>query len=432
MASCRMVCSFNQDASTANGLLQDGVLQSLEILPTPPIPRGGIGFMQVIGHYTGGASLNVSPFATITSDNTNVIKVLAGVLTGVTNGTANITLIYSGVTNVAAVTVRNPTFADGFDANRDYLVSGVTGSGWHGLYNTTSITNPVPMSPFVYDVTEAGAGTTVADANVSSNGLLTLTQIGHGWEGADSGGLFLFRYVPGDFQMAVQIDTYEIDGFNQPGLLARAYGVSTNGELGAPLGVVQVNGNGTNDLGEYWVSLCRFDEFGIGTYARRNIDSVVSQNTQPDPLAVAQATNQWLLIVRSGGTEFDFYKRASLTDAWQQVPNKTHYSLAQFAGQPVQAGIMSGAWTFDGVTPRTVRMDNFMLDTTTGSPLQISVSGGNAVLSWPPIPGATLQSTDNLGTPNWQNVSGTPTLGPTGYSLSVPMGTDPLFFRLAQ
>src|SRR6266487_2919400 len=137
--------TFNQNASTANSSLQDGVLQFLEVLPTPPIPRGGIGFMQVIGHYTGGGTLNVSPFATITSDNTNVIKVASGVLTGITNGTANITLIYSGVTNTAAVSVRNPTYMDGFDANQDYLVNGVTGSGWHALYNPREGVNPVPM-----------------------------------------------------------------------------------------------------------------------------------------------------------------------------------------------------------------------------------------------------------------------------------------------
>ena len=421
--------TFNQDASTANESLQDGVLESLEALPTPPIPRGGIGSMQVIGHYTGGATLNISPFATITSDNTNVIKVLAGVLTGITNGTANIRLVYSGVTNDAAVTVRNPSFVDGFDANHDYLLGDVTGSGWHGVYNSREGVNPVPASPYV---PPAGSGAQVANANVSSNGLLTLTAVGDGWENDASGGFFLYRYVPGDFQVAVQIDSYEVANYNMPGLLARAYGVDTNTfTMGAPFGTVWPNTDGTNDLGEYWVSFCRFDEFGIGTYARRNVDSGVSQNTQPDPLAAEQATNQWLLIVRSSGGEFDFYKRASLTDAWQQVPNKTHYSLAQLAGQPMQVGIMAGPWSGD---PRTAWLDNFMLDSTTGSPLAITVAGSNAILSWPPIPGAQLQSSGSLQPANWQNVSGTPTLGDRGYSLSVPIGSGATnkFFRLVQ
>jgi hypothetical protein len=430
--------TFNQDASTANSVLQDGTLLYLEVLPTPSIPQGGIGFMQVIGHYTGGAVLNVSPFATITSDNTNVIKVGSGILTGISNGIANIKLIYSGVTNIAAVTVRNPTFTDGFDSNQDYLAAGVAGTGWQGLYNPKDGLNPVPDSSYV---PLAGSGTVTADANISSNGVLTLTAAGDGWENNLSGGFFLYRYVPGDFQMAVQVQSMDIANYNQPGLLARAYGVSQGLQLGAPFGEVVPNGNGTNDLGEYWVSFCRFDEYNIGTYPRRNIDSGVSQNgqTDPGPTAINGPTgpdiNYWLLIVRSGGSEFDFYKRSSITDTWKQVPNKTHYSLAQFAGQPMQVGIMGGPWNGTAGTTasyHTTRLDNFMLDRTTGSPLHITISGGNAILSWPPIPGATLQSSDLVQPTNWQNVPGTPTLGPSGYSISVPLGPTMQYFRLVQ
>jgi hypothetical protein len=198
------------------------------------------------------------------------------------------------------------------------------------------------------------------------------------------------------------------------------------------------NANGTNDTGEYWVSLCRFDEFNIGTYARRNIDSGVLQGGQTDPGPNAingptgPDTNYWLLIVRSQGTEFDFYKRSSPTDAWRQVPNKTHYSLAQFAGQPMQVGIMAGPWSNPAGATRTVRFDSFMLDTTTGSRLQIAKSGNNVIVSWPAIPGAVLQSTGSLNPVNWQTVPGTPTLSQNGYSLTLPLGGGPQFFRLVQ
>jgi len=430
--------TFNNDASTANSSLQDGVLLFLEVLPTPSIARGGIGFMQVIGHYSGGATLNVSPFATITSSDTSVIKVLNGVLTGINNGVANVTLVFSGVTNTAAVTVRDSRITDTFSVGHDYLAGSVAGTIWQGVYNPNATTNPVPGSAYV---PLAGSGATIADANTTSNNVLTLAAAGDGWENGNSGGFFLFRYAPGDFQMAVHIQSFDLAAFNQPGLLARAYGADTNGNVGTPFGTVYPNANGTNDQGEYFVSFCRFDEFNIGTYARRNIDGVVSQNTQTDPSPTAIAgptgtdTNYWLLIVRSGGTEFDFYKRASLTDTWRQVPNKTHYSLPQFAGQPMQVGIMAGPWNGTGGTGgdvRTVRLDNFMLDVTTGSPLRITVSGNNATLSWPPIPNATLQSTTTLVPTNWQPVSGTPTLSPTGYSLTVPLATGPNFFRLVQ
>ncbi len=430
--------TFNADASTANSSLQDGLLLFLEVLPTPSIPRGGIGFMQVIGHYSGGATLNVSPFATITSSDTNVIQVQNGILTGIGNGTANVTLVFSGVTNTAPVIVRNPGITDSFSANHDYLAAGVASTVWQGAYNTSDLTNPVPDSPYVG---APGSGATVADANISSNNTLTITAAGDGWENDLSGGFFLYRYVPGDFQVAIHIQSYDINNYNQPGLLARVYGVDTNGNIGAPFGVVYPNSDGTNDLGEYFVSFCRFDEFNIGTYARRNIDSGVSQNTQTDPGPTAingptgPDTNYWLLVVRSGSTEFDFYKRASLTDTWKQVPNKTHYSLPEFAGQPMQVGLMAGPWNGGGGVGsdfRTVRFDNFMLDSTTGSPLQIKVLGANVTISWPPIPNATLQSSTGLVPTNWQPVPGTPTLGTTGYSLTVPLGAGPRFFRLVQ
>jgi hypothetical protein len=435
--------TFNQDASTANALLQDGTLLFLEVLPTPPLPRGGIGFMQVLGHYTGGAVLNVSPFAAITSANTNIIKPLNGVLTGLSNGTVNITLVYSGVTNVAAVTVRDPGFTDGFTVSHDYLVSGVTGTGWQQMYNATEFTNPVPGSPYV---APAGSGPTVADANITSNSVLTITAAGDGWEGGLAGGLFIFRYVPGDFQMAIHILTNDYLNtlgpaaqfqYNQPGLLARAYGVDTNGNIGTPFGMVVPNANGTNDLGEYWVSFCRFDEFTIGTYPRQTIDGGVSGlgvngTTQSGQTGEQGDMNFWLLVVRTKGSEFDFYKRLNETDPWRQVTNKTHYSISQFAGQPMQVGIMDGPWTGGGGVTRTVHFEKFMLDATTGSPLQISASGGFATLSWPPIPGATLQSTTTLQPTNWQPVGGTPILGLTGYSLTVPLGPGTRYFRLVQ
>src|SRR5437879_6833045 len=112
------------------------------------------------------------------------------------------------------------------------------------------------MSPYI---PLGGSGAVEANANISSNGVFTLTAAGDGWENGNVGGFFLFRYVPGDFQVAVQIVAYAVSNFNQPGLLARVYGVNTNnGDLGTPLGTVVTNPNGTNDLGEYWVSFCRF------------------------------------------------------------------------------------------------------------------------------------------------------------------------------
>jgi hypothetical protein len=156
----------------------------------------------------------------------------------------------------------------------------------------------------------------------------------------------------------------------------------------------------------------------------------VSQNTQTDQ----GDNNLWLLIVRSGtGSEFDFYKRASLTDPWRQIPSKQHYSIAQLAGRAMQVGVMSGAWNGSTSTQRPVTFEHFMLDTTSGSTLRAVPDGnGNIIISWPNVFG-TLEHTTSLNPQNWQAVPGTPFLGATGYSMTVPAtpgASD--YFRLKQ
>jgi hypothetical protein len=417
---------FNaQVPANAKVSLQDGGLLSIDALPTPPVPLGGIGFVQVMGNFSGGARLNVSPYAVVTSGDTNVIKVQDGILTGVGLGTATVTVIYSGFTNVANVTVRPAIFNDNFNVSHDYLNNGVTGTPWDGVYKQAGV-NEVPDSPYVVG---AGAGTTVADANISSNNVLTITASGDGWENDVTGGFFLYKYAPGDFQMAIHIANFDIAGYNQPGLLARAFSYGTNGTtLGAPFVIGSPRTNSLNiplDVyGESWVSFCRFEEFGIGSYARRNIDSAVSQNTQPD----INDLNWWLLIVRSNGGEFDFYKRMNETDPWRKVPNKTHYSIPEFVGQAMQVGIMSGPWG----GPSTVQFEKFMLDT--GLPtlsIALAVSGNNIEVSWPAGSG-TLQYTLSLSPANWLPVTTTPVTVNGTSQVTLPVTASSSFYRLVR
>jgi hypothetical protein len=419
--------SFNTvlPASGATASQTDGVLLGISIPPVPSIPMGGIGKPIVLGQFPGPIYVDISGAVTLVSSNTSIVVTTNGILTGLTNGATQVAAIYQTFTQVFNVTVRPPTFTDQFGVNHDYLSQGVAGSGWDGLYNTTGATNPIPDSPYVG---VAGDGTTVADANISSNGVLTITQIGQGWENASSGGFLLYKYVPGDFQAAVHINSFDVAAYNQPGLMARAYGVDTNGNIGTPFGVVFPNSFGTNDLGEYWVDFTRFDEYGIGTYARLNLDSAVLESTQPDQ----GDGNFWLLIYRSQGTNFSFYKRASNADPWQNIPLLTTYQVPEFAGQPMQVGPMAGPWTFDGVTALTVQFDNFMLDSTTGSPLSITRGGANVNITWPPIPG-TLQYSLGVSPASWQPVTGvTPVLTQGGYMVTLPISPEPRYFRLVQ
>lgn len=448
--------TFNQNASTSNGSQQDGSLLFIDILPTPPIPLNGIGQIQAIGHFSGGATLNISPFAVITITNlTGFIKQTNGILSGITNGTATATLVYQGVTNTSTLTVQDGTFTDNFTTPHDYVASGVTGSGWDNLYNpngyNSTTFNPIPGSTYLPNV---GDGPTTADADLSTNGYMRVVSQGNGWEGGDVGGFFLFKYVPGDFQMSVhisRIDNYFgntnnpnglVQNYNQPGLLARAY-YSSNGVTGYPFGYQTPGVFGTNDAGEYWVNIVRFDEFGFGTYTRITTDGRgdnpnnvggTLQNTQPDQ----GDEKMWLLIKRSNFTEFDYYKRKNISDPWEPIPNKTHYSIPAFNGKPMQVGLIAGPWfgtsTTDNSAYRTVEFDHFMMNEVSGGPLSGVLDGnGNIVLSWAADPNAVLESSPSLGTPNWQPVGGTPTLGNDIYSQTVPLNTAAgatIFYRL--
>jgi hypothetical protein len=110
----------------------------------------------------------------------------------------------------------------------------------------------------------------------------------------------------------------------------------------------------------------------------------------------------------------------------------TTYQVPEFAGQPMQVGPMAGPWTFDGVTALTVQFDNFMLDSTTGSPLAITRTGANVNITWPPIPG-TLEYSLGVSPASWQPVTGvTPVLTQGGYMVTLPVSPAPTYFRLVQ
>ncbi len=424
--------SFNtvvQPNGTTNQ--QDGLLQGVYVLPVPSIPLGGLQVAQVYGVY-GGVPVNVSAFAAVTVANTNVVQFGSGAFTGISLGNTTAQVIYGGVTNTIALAVRPAGFTDEFGANQDYLANGVTNSPWDGIYRQPIDGNEVPES-FYSDLNNngPGLGTASADANITSNNVLTIVATGDGWENDAVGGLFLFKYVPGDFQMAVHLNSFNVSAYHQPGLLARAYSMGVSGnDQGAPfvLGIT-TNANAvavTN--GESWVSLTRFDEFGIGTYGRLNLDSAVQQSTQPD----SGDTNYWLMIVRSGnGSQFNLYKRENTSQAWQFLPLQTAYQAPEFAGVPMQVGVMSGPWWWTPGVNNTVMFEHFMLDAAAPA-LQASPSGGLVNLSWPAVSfGAVLQQTLSLSPANWQPVAGTLTTNAGVISISVPMTNSATFFRLS-
>ena len=148
-------------------------------------------------------------------------------------------VVFSAQTAFAAVFA--PNFADDFTVNHDYLTSGVAGTIWDGLYTGAG---SFPGGSIGLD----GAGSTlVANANLSGAGRLTVQSVGTGWENTEDDGFFLFKNVPGDFQMSVHVvSPYSNAPYNSAGLMVRAAGPG-----GPPW-------NGA----ENYLSLTRFDEFG--------------------------------------------------------------------------------------------------------------------------------------------------------------------------
>src|SRR5215471_2929467 len=118
---------------------------------------------------------------------------------------------------------RADTITDNFSSSVDYLTNGVVGTVWDGLY----------LGGREYPNTGLGAGgavpgvTLVCDANLSTNGLLTVRSANTDWgDGPHDDGFLLFKVVPGDFSASVQLITpYDNGNFNTAGLLVRAFGI---------------------------------------------------------------------------------------------------------------------------------------------------------------------------------------------------------------
>jgi hypothetical protein len=347
-------------------------------VPGNRIPKGGIAVASLIGQFPGGTLNDVTSIATWTSANSNIVAISGNILTGVSNGTVSISGSALGFTNSVAVKVYSPTFTDNFTVAHDYMAAGVTGTTYDGVY---TVPGGLPGTTFVSD---PAATMYLANANMTTPGSLTVSNQNVGWEFDQNDGFYLFKIVPNDFQVAVHIGNFTNTIYNYPGLLARGFSAG-----GAPL-------DGTN--GEVWVSWARFDEFGIGTRAELDIDNGITAQ----PNGNVGDTNMWLLMTRTGGVNFNFYQRMNPTDPWKPTPNATGFSVTNFAGLPMQVGIMHGG--FDSGIPEGVTFDTFMLDVTPPI-IQFSTSGGNLTLTWPAI---------------FTSLKTSPTLGPSAVWTAVP------------
>ena len=393
------------------------------------IPLGGVGLPSVIASIQGGGTLDVTHLVQITPGNTNLIAATNYVMTGLALGTATNTVTFVSGTNTyvttLVTTVRTPGYSDNFGTSQDFIANGVTNTAWDGVY-----AQPGAIPGTTYS-SASGASVSDADANVTSNNVLTVTSQNVGFEYAEDDGFYLFKNVTGDFQAAVHISylnssfTYDggsMVGYNNPGLLARA--CNTNG---SPYDINTLN------RGETWVSFTRFDMFGIGTYARYTLNNSTVRSSQPGGFSGASSTsdtNLWLLMVRQNGTNFLFFQRQFATDPWAPTPNGTTYAVTNFAGLPLQVGLLAGG--FNSGNAVTVGFDSFMLDQISTSPaLKASISGGQIQIRWPASGTYTLQYTPSLTQPNWQTVPVSPVTASGTNTVTIPTTNTAAFFRLS-
>ncbi len=279
-----------------------------------------------------------------------------------------------------AMPAQAATVTDNFNSSRNYLSAGVIGSIWDGVY--------LGAGAFTNTSTGAGPGSTlICDANLSSNNTLTVQSTQTDWEFADDDGFFLFKNVSGDFSAWVHIvGPFDNGAFNTAGLMVRA--TSKNG--------VPLAGS------ENYISLTRFNQFGIGNYLRNEVNGATDRYINPDGANDANP-NYWLRIDRVNGTSFNFYvaENGPAANDWVEVTGGPAVPLdrPEFAGLPLQVGLIHA--TFDnGATPRMARFEQFSLTgpnvgltageagAATGLTIATNAGSGKLVLSWTPGTGS--------------------------------------------
>jgi regulation of enolase protein 1 (concanavalin A-like superfamily) len=254
-----------------------------------------------------------------TSKRSNSMAVALGILIS-----AGFTLQMHGV----AVT-------DNFNTSHDYLSSGVAGTIWDGMYTGAG------SFPGGNVGSDGPGSTSIANANITGAGVLTVQSTQTGWDAAEDDGFFLYKNVNGDFQAEVHIVApFNNSPYNQGGLMARAAGPG-----GAPLAG-----------GESWIWLAHFSEFGVGNFVHSSFNGTTTPYAQPG--GPSTDTNYWLRIDRLGNA-FSFYQKAQAADSWQSVPGVPAVNRPDLNGLTLQVGIIQES--FFPSSTLSVQFDDFGL-----------------------------------------------------------------------
>jgi hypothetical protein len=252
---------------------------------------------------------------------------------------------------------------DNFNITHDYLANGVAGTIWEGIFTKAG---DIPNTGLGSD----GAGNTlVADANITSNGVLTVQSTQTDWEQANDDGFFLFKNVNGNFQAQVQVSRLDTVNYNSAGLMARVANVSDA------------------NPGEDYVIWNNFNQFGYGNYLR-SVTGGVSANT---PISGGSTTNTFLMLERTNDT-FNCYQRGNPTAPWVLVTNVIRLDLH---GLPLQVGIMQACFSANSPVAQfksfSMQTPGSLADNTPGPAsglICMSSAAGTANITWTPAVGS--------------------------------------------
>jgi hypothetical protein len=224
------------------------------------------------------------------------------------------------------------TYADNFTTSANYLTAGVAETMWDGVYlGSGSIANATGTDGV------APGTVSVANANITAAGRLSVTSLNTDWENAADDGFLLFKVITGDFDMSVQVvPPFNSNAYNFAGLMVRAFGAE-----GSP-----DPNNAENSF--LWA---RFNEFGIANMLKNNVNGAKTDTGE----GIYPNSNYWLRITRTGNN-FTLFEKASAAAAWTNVAS---LSRADFAGLPLEVGIEQA--DFAGGASLPAQFANFSL-----------------------------------------------------------------------
>src|ERR1035437_3753975 len=332
---------YNTASPVTNSFTGPGVITGVitTIAPTN-IPAGGATRGTLLATFSSGsATVDESAVATWTSSDPTIAYFTGSELTALTNGTVSVTGSFGGFSASATIIVTTPAFKDNFATTQDYIINGVVGSAWDGLFLNYG---DVPLTTAVDNRKGNDAVAGVTSRFIANTNVLTIEAAGSTCAVAGNDGPFLYKIVTGDFQVSVHVGPQSTINSCDSGIMARIYNNAG--------GALQGGGGGAGGTETHinWVKVQN------GTPAvRRTIDS--GGTTVVNGL---NATDRWLLMERVSSTNFLMFESSDPVNVgWSFVTSLVVAEAANNA--PMEVGLLQ---EMRAAADGSVIMDSFMLE----------------------------------------------------------------------